>query len=290
MMKRCDTAFRISYINLAVNVVLAIVKLSVGYLAGSSALISDGVHSVTDVFSSIVVLVGITVSSRHSDKKHPYGHERMECVAAVILSVLVCVTGVGIGVSGIQTIMNGKQETAVSFGGVALAAALMSIVIKEIMFRYTRRAAMKSDSSALLADAWHLRTDALSSLGSFIGIGGANMGLWVLDPIAAVMISLLIIKAAVSIFGDSMKKMTDRSCDEVLQKAIETCVKDCAGVCEVRELKTRLFGNRVFVEVTVDVTGEMSCREAFAIANSTASTVCRRFEEVKDCAVHIHPL
>ncbi len=289
-MKRCETAFRVSFINLAVNVMLSVVKLTVGVVSGSSALISDGVHSVTDVFSSVVVLIGITASSRRSDKKHPYGHERMECVAAVVLSVLVCVTGVGIGVSGIQAVINGGQKTTASLGAAALAAAFVSIVMKEVMFRYTRRAALKSDSAALLADAWHLRTDALSSLGSFIGILGSTLGLQVLDPIAAVMISLLIIKAAVSIFCDAMNKMTDRSCDDALQDAIQACVKDCEGVQAVRELKTRLFGNRVLAEVTVDVLGEMSCREAFDVANTTATAVCRRFEEVKECAVHIHPL
>lgn len=289
MRKQQQTALRISGLNIALNVLLAIVKLTVGFVSGSDALLSDGVHSVTDIFSSLVVMIGVKLSTRRSDRDHPYGHERMECVAAVLLAVLVGATGLGIGVSGVQAILMAGTKEAPPPGGTALAVSVVAVAVKEIMFRYTRRAAVKTGSGALLADAWHLRTDALSSLGGFIGVLGANLGVAVLDPIAAVVISLFIIKAAVSIFADAMRKMTDRSCDAQLQEAIGACVCTHEQVRGVRELKTRLFGSRVLAEVTVEVDGALSCRQAFDVARAIEENVCARFEAVKDCAVHIHP-
>ncbi len=285
-----NTALYISYINIALNAVLAALKLIVGVASGSEALVSDGVHSVTDVFSSVVVFIGIKLSSRRSDRQHPYGHERMECVAAVLLAVLVGITGVGIGIAGVRSAVHIDMVDAAPPGRVALIVAIISIVVKEIMFRYTRYAAKRTNSGALLADAWHLRSDALSSIGGFIGILGANLGAPILDPIAAVVISLFIIKAAVTIFADAMRKMTDRSCDDELQNAISSCVKEHEQMRGIRELKTRLFGSRVLAEVTVEVDGSLSCREAFAVARNIEKTVCERFVVVKECAVHIYPL
>ncbi len=287
-MNHHQTALRISLLNMVLNAVLAALKLTVGWICGSEALVSDGVHSVTDVFSSFVVLIGVRLSARSCDGEHPYGHERMECVAAVLLSLLIGLTGAGIGISGIGSVLRADLETD-SPGGVALAVAIVSIAVKEIMFRYTRRAAQKSGSGALLADAWHMRTDALSSVGGFIGVLGANLGYAVLDPIAAVVISGLILKAAVSIFADAMRKMTDRSCDFQLQTAIKACVCEHEAVLETHELKTRLFGNRIMGEITVTVDGSISCRQAFDVARMIEKTVCERFEDVKVFSVHICP-
>ncbi len=284
-----ETALTISYINMLLNALLAVVKITIGGLSGSDALVSDGVHSVADVFSSLVVLIGIKLSARNSDRLHPYGHERMECVAAVLLSVVVGITGAGIGISGVRAVLLPSADT-VPPGGVALFAAVASVVVKEGMFRYTRRAALRTNSGALLADAWHLRSDALASIGGFIGVFGANCGVAVLDPLAAVVISVFIMKAAVSIFADAMRKMTDRSCDEELEEAILQCVREHVQVRGVRELKTRLFGSRVYAEVTVTVEGELSCRDAFSVARDIETAVRERFENMKDCAVHIYPL
>lgn len=285
-----QTALRISAVNIVINIVLAVVKLTVGAVSHSEALLSDGVHSVTDIFSSLVVMIGVKLSARRSDAKHPYGHERMECVAAVILAVFVGATGIGIGVSGLESILTIRQEAPTVPGGAALVTAVAAVLVKEIMFRYTRRAAVKTGSGALMADAWHLRTDALSSLGGFVGVLGANLGLAVLDPAAAVLISMLIIKAALEIFADAMRKMTDRSCDEDLQLRIQEQIAAQEGVEQIEVLKTRLFGNRVYVEVTVGVNGEMSSKAAYEIAQTIHRVIETDFEEVKECAVHIRPL
>lgn len=288
MAKDKGLAERITTLNIVINMALAVLKLTVGFLTGSQALVSDGIHSVTDVVSSVVVLTGIRLSHRRSDSEHPYGHERLECVAAIVLSVLVGATGVGIAVSGIRGLFS-ASDSASSPGMIALTAAVLSVLIKEIMFRYTRVAARRSNSAALYADAWHLRTDALSSLGSVIGVWGANIGIYVLDPLAALLIGLLVIKAAVEIFLDAIRKMIDRSCDTTLQAEMEQVVFAVQGVEGIDEFKTRLFGNRVYAEVTVIVADTLSANEAYTIAQTIRETVESRFEVVKTCSVHIVP-
>ncbi len=285
-----QTALRVSFLNIVLNCLLAVVKLIVGALCGSGALVSDGIHSVTDVVSTVVVAIGIKLSERSSDGKHPYGHERMECVAAVLLSVLIGITGVGIAFTGIRHALEAGSTVDSSPGRWAVTVAVASVVIKEIMFRYTRRAARMCGSGALLADAWHLRSDALASVGSVVGVIGAYFGLPMLDSIASVVIGLFVLKAAVEIFVDAMRKMTDRACEEELQEEMVRFVTAYPAVVDVLEIKTRLFGNRVLAEITVAVEETLSCREAFEVAQTIEQTVCECFETVKHCAVHIHPV
>ena len=194
-----SAAKRVTFITILGNILLAILKLSAGILAHSGAMISDAVHSASDVLSTVVVIIGIRLSSKAPDKEHPYGHERMECVAAILLSMVLFITGLGIGTDAVQTIRWGNNEDLQAPGLLALFAAIASILIKEAMYRYTRYHAKRIDSGALLADAWHHRTDALSSVGALLGIGGAMLGFPLLDPIASLVIFLFIAKAAYDI-------------------------------------------------------------------------------------------
>ena len=284
------TALWISYVNITLNIVLACVKLAVGLMTGSKALLSDGVHAFTDVLSSFVVLIGIRLSARLSDRQHPYGHERMECVAAVLLSVLVSVTGIGIGMIGLRTIWGSSSVMQTSPGNLALGVTLISVLIKEIMFRYTKCVAVRVGSGALLADAWHFRSDVLSSIGGFVGVLGANLGFPILDPLAAVVIGACIVKAAITIFADAMRRMTDCSCDDVIEDEIVQRALRHPQVKGVCELKTRVFGNRIIVELTVNVDSSLSCVQAFTVVNEIEQAVCKEIGGVKYCAVHIHPL
>ena len=179
-------AMRVSCVSIAINVVLSVFKVGAGILAHSGAMISDGVHSASDVrqHAGIVKAAGFTAVSRKSDKEHPYGHERMECVAALLLSAVLFATGIAIGVSAVETIGSGTEGSRNVPGMLDLGAAVISIVVKEWMFWYTRAAARKLKSGALMADAWHHRSDALSSVGALIGILGARMGVLVMDPLA----------------------------------------------------------------------------------------------------------
>lgn len=184
-------AMRVSVISVIVNLVLSAFKLLAGIFANSGAMISDAVHSASDVFSTFIVMIGVTISGKKADKEHPYGHERMECVAAIVLAVILFATGLGIGWSGIQKIFFMNSDSLEVPGMLALIAALVSIVTKEWMYWFTKFTADKIRSDALRADAWHHRSDALSSIGALIGIGGARLGFPVLDPIASVVICLV---------------------------------------------------------------------------------------------------
>ena len=192
-------AMKVSGVSIAVNLLLSLFKLLAGILAHSGAMISDAIHSASDVGSTFVVIVGVNLSSKKSDKEHQYGHERMECVSSIILSGLLLATGIGIGMNGIENIIKSTSGASIAIPGtLALIAAVVSIVVKEWMFWYTRSAAKKINSGALMADAWHHRSDAMSSVGAFIGILGARLGFPILDPIASVAICVLIVKASVT--------------------------------------------------------------------------------------------
>ena len=199
-------AMKVSTNSIIVNVLLSGFKFFAGIIANSSAMISDAVHSASDVFSTIIVMVGVHISSKEADDEHQYGHERFECVAGIILACILFATGIGIGISGIEKIINGNNRGLQAPGMIALVAAVISIIVKEGMYWYTRHAAKKINSGALMADAWHHRSDSLSSVGSFIGIFGSRMGFRVLDPLASIVICLFIIKASYDIFKDGINK------------------------------------------------------------------------------------
>ena len=181
-------ANKVSFITIVQNVLLSVFKLFAGIFAHSNAMISDAVHSASDVFSTIIVIIGVKLASKKSDKEHPYGHERLECVAAIVLSIVLLYTGIKIGSQAVKDIIGGNYQSLQKPGMLALVAAVVSIVTKEIMYWYTRHYAKKIDSSALMADAWHHRSDALSSVGALVGIGGAMMGFPVMDSVASIVI------------------------------------------------------------------------------------------------------
>lgn len=282
-------AMRVSLISIFWNVALSAFKLFAGIFAHSGAMLSDAVHSISDVFSTFIVMAGVKLGGKASDSGHPYGHERLECVAAVLLAVLLGLTGLGIGYQGAINIFTGAREHLAIPGLLALIAALTSIVVKEAMYWYTRYHAKRIHSSALLADAWHHRSDALSSIGSFIGILGARLGLPVLDPIASVLICLLILKAAVDVFRDAVSKMTDTACDETTQEKMRGVVAAQPGVLGVDALRTRLFGDRVYVDVEIAADGAASLEAAHTIAQQVHDAIETAFPQVKHCMVHVNP-
>lgn len=282
-------ALRVSSVSIVGNILLSGFKLFAGFAARSSALISDAVHSASDVFSTVVVMVGIKVAHRAADKSHPYGHERMECVAAMLLAVLLAATGFGIGATGISQIFSGRYLPPAP-GLLALAAAGISILTKEAMFWYTYFAAKRIHSSALMADAWHHRSDALSSIGSFAGILGARLGLPILDPLASVGICLFILKAAWDIFRDAIGKMTDHSCDDVTVAKLQELILEQEGVLGIDDLKTRLFGDRIYVDIEIRADGNKTLTEAHAIAQRTHDAVEAYFPTVKHCMIHVNPM
>ena len=284
-------AMKVSGVSIAVNLLLSLFKLLAGILAHSGAMISDAIHSASDVGSTFVVIVGVNLSSKKSDKEHQYGHERMECVSSIILSGLLLATGIGIGMNGIENIIKSTSGASIAIPGtLALIAAVVSIVVKEWMFWYTRSAAKKINSGALMADAWHHRSDALSSIGAFVGIFGARLGYPILDPVASIVICFMIAKAAIDIFRDAIDKMVDHSCDAKTEESMRREILKVPGVRRVDLLRTRLFGSKMYVDIEIAAAGEISLNDAHDIAENVHHTIEDKFKDVKHCMVHVNPI
>ena len=284
-----NVANRVSLFTIIGNVVLSVIKLLAGIIAHSSAMISDAVHSASDVFSTFVVIIGIKLASKKPDKEHPYGHERMECVAAIVLAMVLFITGLGIGLEAVKNIIHGNYGDLQVPGILALIAAIVSIVSKEAMYWYTRYYAKKIDSSALMADAWHHRSDAFSSIGALIGIGASRLGYPVMDSIASLVIFVFIVKAAFDIFKDAIDKMVDHSCDEEIEKQIYECVMKNENVLGIDLLQTRVFGNKIYVDVEIQADASYTLQKAHDIAEAVHDDIEESFPKVKHIMVHVNP-
>ena len=283
------TAKQVSVLTITGNVVLAVLKLTAGVFAHSSAMISDAVHSAADVFSTFVVMIGIKMAAKQPDKEHPYGHERLECVAAILLSMVLFITGLGIGKEALKTIFTHQYTNLPVPGLLALIVAILSIFMKEAMYWYTRYYAKKIDSGALMADAWHHRSDAFSSIGALIGIAGARLGFPWMDPLASLVIFLFVAKAALDIFKDAMDKMVDHSCDEETEQQIYHCVLENEDVRGVDMLHTRIFGNKIYVDVEILVDASYTLQKAHDVANKVHDKIEENFPKVKHIMVHVNP-
>ena len=283
------TAMRVSVVNIISHFLLAVFKVLAGVIGHSSAMISDGINSASDLFSTFVVMAGIKMAGKKSDKEHPYGHERMECVAAIILATILSITGLILGYDALQKIAGGHYQDLQAPGMLALIAAIVSMVVKECMYWYTKLNAQKIDSSALMAVAWDHRSDALSSGGALIGIIGARMGYPVLDAVASLVICILILKATFDIFKDALDKMVDKACDEETEAAIRECVLGHEGVLGIDMLQTRVFGNKIYVDLEILADGNKTVHETHAIAEQVHDSIEENFPKVKHIMVHVNP-
>ncbi len=289
MSERTETAMHISRVSILANAFLSVFKLIAGILGRSGAMISDAVHSFSDVFSTIIVMIGMYFSGREADETHPYGHDRFESVASVVLSAILIITAYGIGRTGVQAIMNGAQNTPVP-GMIALVAAIVSILVKEAMFHYTKAGAKKIKSDALMADAWHHRSDSLSSFGSLIGIGGAMLGYKILDPIASLVICLFILKAAYEILISAVDKMVDKAVDEETMEQIRSIILEEPGVLAIDDIKTRKFGSGFYVDIEIAADGSQTLTEAHDIAEAVHDRLEEEMSDIMHVMVHVNPV
>lgn len=282
-------AMKVSWVSVAVNLILSAGKLLAGIFANSGAMISDAVHSASDVLSTFIVMIGVNIAGKQADEQHRYGHERFESVASVTLALILLETGLLIGWKGLKTIFSGSYDDLAAPGALALAAAVVSIVVKEWMYWYTRAAAKKIGSDALMADAWHHRSDSLSSIGALVGIAFAMGGFPIMDSVASVVICLFIVKAAVDIFRDAVDKMVDRSCDQETLEKMSALILSQPGVLGLDLLQTRLFGAKIYVDAEIAVQADLSLQKAHAIAEAVHDRMEEEFPMVKHCMVHVNP-
>ena len=281
---------RVTSIGIIGNVILSLFKFLAGIFGHSSAMVSDAIHSLSDVLATFIAWLGIRLSMQAPDREHPYGHERLECVASLLLGAILFGTGLMIGLSGLKTILAGHYEELQAPECIALIAAVVSIATKEGMFWYTRHYAKVLNSAAFMADAWHHRSDALSSIGSLIGIGGAMLGFPILDPLASVAIAVCIIKVAYDILKDAVSKMLDTACSSEYEKKLADFISTQDGVDRLDVLHTRMFGNKIYIDAEISVDGDKSLTDAHEIAEGVHNQVEKHFDNIKHIMIHVNPM
>ena len=279
----------LSLVSVIGNAILSGFKMFAGVIGNSGAMISDAIHSFSDVLTTLIAWIGVKVSKKAADNDHPYGHERMECVASLILGIVLMATGIGVGKVGVENILSKNYETLAIPSAIALVAAVVSIVGKEAMYWYTRYYAKLINSAAFMADAWHHRSDAFSSIGSLIGIAGAMLGFPVMDSIASVVICIFIVKVAYDILKDALVKMLDTSCGEDYEKKLTEYVLAQDDVLGVDMLHSRMFGNKVYIDLEISVDGDKPLWEAHEVAERVHKNVEQRFSDVKHIMIHVNP-
>ncbi|MCK0471034.1 cation diffusion facilitator family transporter [Halalkalibacter sp. APA_J-10(15)] len=282
-----------TWIGIVVNALLAIMKGIVGWLSGSRALIADAAHSASDVAGSIAVLAGLRTAQKPPDKDHPYGHGKAENVATIIVALLLIIVGIEIAVSSVQGVWGQAPQAP---GGIALIAIVISIVAKEVMFQYKYRLAKKINSSVLLAEAWHHRSDVLSSIAAFVGVLGAIFGEYLnipiliyLDPIAGILVSLLVIKIGYSLAKESSMIMMEQVLAPEKTTPFLQTVRSVKGVMRVDELLARTHGHYIVIDLKVSVGSHLSVEEGHRISKLVKEALMSEHSTVKKVMIHINP-
>ncbi|WP_438266148.1 cation diffusion facilitator family transporter [Clostridium paraputrificum] len=267
------------------NFILAFIKMLIGFIARSTAMLADGMHSLSDVITTIGVIIGLKLSHKEADKSHPYGHEKIESITSLFLAIVLFLVAISIGYSGIIKIINHSYVTP---GFSAIIAAIISIIVKELMYWYTIKYANQINSPSLKADAWHHRSDALSSAGALIGIAGARMGYTFLDPLVAIIIALVIIKVAFDISKQSIAQLIDEAASEEDIQVIIDRINSIDGIYEIKNLKTRKHSNRLYVDVDISVDATLTVEEGHKIALYVHNLI-EEDSRIKHCMVHVNP-
>lgn len=286
--------YRVTIIGSIVNLMLLIFKFLAGIFGHSAAMIADAVHSLSDFITDIIVIVFVRISSKPADSTHRYGHGKFETLASAIIGCVLLGVGVGIFVGGARSIVDAwRGEVLVAPSKLALIAAAVSIVLKEGLYHYTVYEGKKLNSQVVVVNAWHHRSDALSSIGTLLGIGGAIFGgaKWhVLDPVAAVVVSLFIMKAAISVLKISLDELLEHSLPKDIEQEIKQIILSVDGVSSPHHLRTRRVGNSYAIEVHIRMDGELSLHDAHRITSIVEDGLKSRFGENTIVTIHSEPI
>ena len=276
----------ITYLGMVVNIILAVIKIVVGYLAGSMALVADGIHSISDMTTDIAVLLGVHFGSKQPDEEHQYGHGRTETFAAAFIGAALIVVGAVMIYRAAIDMAAGKYSTP---GFVVLFVALISVVVKELLYRMTKRIAIKSHSSALYANAWHHRSDALSSIAVVAGFVSLKFGFKYGDQMAAVGVGLMIILVAIRIIRDCLSELTERAVDSDTIELIKNIINDNSSIHQWHKLRTRTVGREVFLDLHILVDPDLSIADALQIAENLENTLDEQITRPVNITIHIEP-
>ncbi|MCT4607243.1 MAG: cation diffusion facilitator family transporter [Marinisporobacter sp.] len=275
-----------SWIGIIGNILLTGLKIIIGVIASSTAMIADALHSGSDIIATTIVLHGIKISHRPPDEEHHYGHGKAESIVAKIIAVLLIITGIGIGASAYHSLKSPNLQAPQS---IAIWAAGLSIIVKEWMYRYTVKIGKKIESQALIADAWHHRTDAFSSIAALIGITGAVMGYPILDPIAGIVVALMIIKAGFSIYLDAINELMDTAPSEEIIEQLRKISLSVDGVKNVHKIRARKNGNQIYVDLVICVDKYITVEQGHHFATQAKYNILDAIPNIKDVVVHVDP-
>ncbi len=287
METRYDEANKITIQSILWNIILTIIKIFAGLVGKSNAMVADGLHSASDIISSLGVLIGNKIAKTPNDKEHNYGHEKAETLVSFLLSLLLIVVSLKIGFSALKSLFNLDSVKVPTL--LPLIVSIISIAIKEYQFRITIKVANKINSPSLKADAWHHRSDALSSIAAFIGIGGALLGFKALDPIASIVVALFVAKVGFDILKDSANELMDYSIDKEQEKQIIKIVQKTNGVINLGEIRTRKHGATAYVDLTICVNKDLTVYEGHEIATKLEKRIINEMKFVKGITVHVEP-
>lgn len=287
MKNRYTESTKVTVLSIILNIILTILKVISGVLGKSSAIIADGIHSASDILTSIGVLIGNYFSKKPKDLEHPYGHERIETIVSFILSSVLIFISIKIGVDGVKSLLN--PESIVTPTPLPLIISFVSILIKEFQFRITIRVANKLNSPSLKADAWHHRSDALSSIAAFIGIGGAILGIKILDPLASLTVALIVIKVGFDIFKSSFNDLIDRSIDENDIKEIKSLTLNNSEIFSIKSFKSRRHGAFAYIDMTIILNRNLTLFKAHKIADDLEKEIISKFNYIKEINIHTEP-
>lgn len=282
---RFDESNNVVYQSIIINIILTIFKVAAGIIGNSNAMIADGVHSASDIITSVGVLFGNFVAKKPQDEEHNYGHEKAETLAAFVLSLILVVVGAEIGFKSGQLLFNIDEMEIPTI--LPLIAAIVSIIFKEYQYYITIRVAKKIKSPSLMADAWHHRSDSLSSIGVLFGIGGAMLGYKFLDPIAGIIVSMLVLKVGIDILKTSANELMDYSVPKEEEIKMKEILLNTKGVNSITSLKTRRHGPKVYVDLAICVDPMITVLEGHEIAHRAEDTIKEQLENIKGVSVHL---
>lgn len=293
MNSREKTIYKVTLTGSAVNAILIVLKLVAGIVARSSALVADAIHSLSDFMTDVIVLVFVRIADKPRDKDHDYGHGKFETLGTMIIGLILIGVGIGLMINGIKLVIRSLGgEILPRPGMAALAIALISIISKEWLYRYTVSKGRQVNSPAVIANAWHHRSDAYSSVGTLAGIAGAMFlgEKWrLLDPVAAILVSLLIIKSGYDIMKPAIGELLEASLPEEQEKEICDIVTSTPGIDRLMSLRTRRIGNRIAIDIQVLMDGDLTLREAHDIVSDAENALKQHFGENSIVNIHMEP-
>ena len=283
---RFQKAKKVSLVSIIGNLLLTITKLIAGFFAGSTALIADAFHSASDLIGTVILLKGMQIAHQPADENHPFGHHRAETITSEILAVILMITAAGIGYEGLRIL---ASNNIVVPQAAAVYVAILSIAAKEGMYRYSAKIGNEINSDAIIADAWHHRSDAFSSIAALVGIVGSRFGMTFMDPVAALFVALLIFRAGVQIYRKAVSALMDTApSDEKLKELMDVIIA-VDGVKQVDDLRVRRYGSKMIIDLKISVLPELTVEEGHNVAARTKVKVLDTDDSIQDVLIHVNP-